>query len=272
MPELPEVEEVRRTLEPVIIGAVVLRVRLLRQDYLTPPHAPLSRLNQRTIVATHRHGKKLFCRCNDGQTLMFHLGMSGRLEGSQSHLPVPLHTHFMMDLNSGLQIRMRDPRRFGGVWYYATFEQACAEEIQGVLGVDALNLTSAHLSHWRTASGRLKARLLGQRDVAGLGNIYVDEALWMSGLSPLMPVRLISQVQIVRLVQAIHRVLEKSLSAGGTTLRDYRNAAGQPGGFAASLRVYGRSGRPCFRCGGNLKMLVVAGRTTVFCRHCQKFR
>lgn len=272
MPELPEVEEVRRTLEPVVIGAVVVRVRLVRRDYLTPPRAPLVRLKGRTIVATHRHGKKLFCRCDDGQTLMFHLGMSGRLESFPSHLPLPPHTHFIIDLNSGLQIRMRDPRRFGGVWYYPSFEKACAEEIQGVLGVDALHLTAAHFNHWSTAHGRLKARLLGQRDVAGLGNIYVDEALWLCGLSPLTLVRRLSPQHIEQLVKAIHLVLNKSLSAGGTTLRDYRNAAGQPGGFAASLQVYGRGGRPCFRCGDNLKMLVVAGRTTVYCRHCQKSR
>ena len=272
MPELPEVQEVRRTLEPVVIGAVVLRVRLLRQDYLTPPRAPLVRLNGRKVVATHRHGKKLFCCCDDGQTLMFHLGMSGRLESVPANLPVPPHTHFIIDLNSGLQIRMRDPRRFGGVWYYATFEEACAKEIQGVLGVDALSLTAGHLSHWHAARGRLKARLLGQRDVAGLGNIYVDEALWRCGLSPLIPVRRLTPAQIGGVVKAIHRVLEKSLSAGGTTLRDYRNVAGQPGGFAASLQVYGRGGRPCFRCGDTLKMLVVAGRTTVYCKRCQKSR
>lgn len=272
MPELPEVEEVRRTLAPVVVGAVVAGVRMLRRDYLTPPDAPIARLLGRQIIGTHRHGKKLFCRFDDDQTLMFHLGMSGRLESCRSNVAVPPHTHFVMELNSGLQIRMRDPRRFGGVWYYANYEQACAREINGVLGVDALVLTPKDLGHWQTARGRLKARLLGQGDVAGLGNIYVDEALWMCGLSPLIAVQRLSPARIGRLVEAIRRVLEKSLAAGGTTLRDYRNAAGQPGAFASSLQVYGRAGRPCLRCGEKLKKLVVAGRTTVYCRQCQKCR
>lgn len=270
MPELPEVEEVRRTLEPIVIGIAVQNIRLLRKDYIRTPSAPLSRLLGRKIVATFRQGKKLFCRFDDNQTLLFHLGMSGRLESFLREDPVHLHSHFIMELESGIEIRMRDPRRFGGIWYYPTFDSALSHQVIGKLGVDALELTPKHLTHWCNVRGRLKSRLLAQRDVAGLGNIYVDEALWLSSLHPLAQVDRLSKAQICRLVNAIQGVLRKSIASGGTTLRDYRNVAGQLGSFARHLNVYGRRDQPCRRCKSLLKSRIVAGRSTVFCPHCQK--
>jgi formamidopyrimidine-DNA glycosylase len=287
MPELPEVEEVRRSLEPQILGRRVNAVRLLRADVLTLPVGaraddltdPLSVLIGQRFSRTHRHGKKLFCVLESGQTLMIHLGMTGRLGVAARAVPLLTHTHLVLTLDNDTEIRFRDPRRFGGVWYYPTFEVALTTEIAGRMGPDALVLSTEHLACWRArrkgagsgrAGARLKARLLGQRDVAGLGNIYVDEALWISRLHPLQRVDRLRPPELRALVSAIHTVLQRSIRLGGTTLRDYRNAADKEGAFRGRLQVYGRAGAPCRRCARPLAAQRIAGCTTVFCAVCQK--
>jgi formamidopyrimidine-DNA glycosylase len=269
MPELPEVEEVRRTLEPHLLNVRVEGVRVLRADFVTPRGAPLERLRGARFIRTVRHGKKLFVTTADSRTLMLHLGMSGRVDCVSARTPVEKHTHVILSLAGGTEVRFRDPRRFGGIWYYGTFDGALAAETRG-MGPDALVTTPAHFAHWRGTRGRLKQRLLSQKDVAGLGNIYVDEALWMSGLHPLQLVSRIEAGKIEELVKAILAVLRHSIESGGTTLRDYRNVADQPGEFARELKAYGRGGEPCLRCGTTLKSAQIATRTTVFCPACQK--
>ncbi|HEY4330416.1 MAG TPA: bifunctional DNA-formamidopyrimidine glycosylase/DNA-(apurinic or apyrimidinic site) lyase [Phycisphaerae bacterium] len=273
MPELPEVEEVRRTLAPYLAGVAIAKVRVLRADFVTPRNAPLGKLVGRTLSRTYRHGKKLFLTEGEdsqaGQTLLIHLGMSGRVDCVPADSPVAKHTHVIISLESETDVRLRDPRRFGGLWYYPTFAEALAKETSE-MGKDALLMTADDLAHWRSGSGRLKQRLLSQRDVAGLGNIYVDEALWMSKLHPLQLVSRISAEQIGELVEAIHVVLNRSIESGGTTLRDYRNVTDQPGEFARQLQAYGRGGEPCLRCGTRLSSRQVATRTTVFCGVCQR--
>ncbi|HUO10648.1 MAG TPA: bifunctional DNA-formamidopyrimidine glycosylase/DNA-(apurinic or apyrimidinic site) lyase [Phycisphaerae bacterium] len=271
MPELPEVEEVRRSLEPHVLNVPIAAVRINRPDFITPPTAPLQDLVGRRIVSTFRHGKKLFCIAADDQTLVIHLGMSGRIDCVPSSAPLPAHTHVIFTLASGTDVRLVDPRRFGGLWHYPTSALAKRTELQN-LGKDALQLHAADLAHWRKTRGRLKQRLLSQKDVAGLGNIYVDESLWMSQLHPLQRVDRISPESIEKLVAAIHLVLERSINAGGTTLRDYRNVADQPGQFARQLQAYGHGGKPCLRCATLMSETSVAGRTTVFCRICQRRR
>ncbi len=271
MPELPEVEEVRRTLEPHLLNVPILSIEVKRADFVTPLKAPLKKLVGRRIVSTFRHGKKLFCIADDDQTLVIHLGMSGRVDCVPANTPVRIHTHVIFHLASGTDVRLRDPRRFGGLWYYPTADAARARELKN-LGKDALQLLPADLAHWQKTRGRMKQRLLSQKDVAGLGNIYVDEALWMVQLHPLQRVDRIKPDAVAKLVSAIHAVLERSISAGGTTLRDYRNVADQPGEFARQLQAYGRGGLPCLRCDTPLVSVVVAGRTTVFCPTCQRRR
>ena len=271
MPELPEVEEVRRTLEPHLLGVAVIAVQIYRPDFLTPPDAPLASLVGRRFIRTQRHGKKLFCIADDSRAILIHLGMSGRVDCVPRDTPLLKHTHIVITLASGTDVRLRDPRRFGGLWYFATAALAFAQETES-MGKDALTLQSADLFHWRTARGRLKQRLLSQRDVAGLGNIYVDEALWAARLHPLQLISRISAAQIDTLVAAIRAVLDRSIQSGGTTLRDYRNVVDQPGQFARQLQAYGRAGKPCIRCQTKLHSAVIAGRTTVFCAKCQKRR
>jgi len=269
MPELPEVEEVRRSLAPVLLGRRIRGITVNRADFVTPRRAPLQRLVGHRFVQTLRHGKKLFCILEDSQTLLIHLGMTGRIVCAPPTDLCPPHAHVLLDLDSGVQVRHCDPRRFGGLWYYPTLATALACEVHDRLGPDALAAKPADLAHWKNLRGKLKARLLSQHDLAGLGNIYVDEALWMARLHPLQLVRRITPEQIRRLVGAIRRVLGQSIAAGGTTFRDYRNVAGQPGKFARQLRAYGRAHLPCKRCGHPLARIVAAGRTTVYCRQCQ---
>lgn len=271
MPELPEVEEVRRTLEPHVLNVAIAAVQVRRPDFVIPQGAPLRKLTKHRITRTLRHGKKLFCVTDDGQTLVIHLGMSGRVDCVPTETPVPIHTHVIFQLSSGTDVRLRDPRRFGGLWYYPTFKAATATELRN-LGPDALQFSPAHLAHWRKTRGRLKQRLLSQRDVAGLGNIYVDEALWLAQLHPLQRVDRLSPDQIANLVSRVHEVLLRSITAGGTTLRDYRNVSNQPGEFARQLQAYGRAGMPCLRCGMVMKTAAIAGRTTVFCPKCQRLK
>jgi formamidopyrimidine-DNA glycosylase len=271
MPELPEVEEVRRTLEPHLLNVPVEAVRVLRRDFVTPAHAPLQKFVGNRFTRTLRHGKKLFLIAADSQTLLLHLGMSGRVDCVPRDAPLPKHTHVVLSLAGGIDVRFRDPRRFGGLWYYASIEQALAAETRS-MGPDALQVTPNHFAHWKKTRGRLKQRLLSQKDIAGLGNIYVDEALWLSRLHPQQLVARIEPKKIVELAAAILTVLRRSIESGGTTLRDYRNVANQPGNFARQLQAYGRGGEPCFRCQNALRSEQIATRTTVFCPNCQKRR
>ncbi len=269
MPELPEVEEVRRTLEPHLLNVPVEAVRVLRRDFVTPPEAPLQKLVGQRLTKTLRHGKKLFLIATDSQTLLLHLGMSGRVDCVLHSAAVPKHTHVILTLTGGTDVRFRDPRRFGGLWYYATFEQALAAQTKD-MGPDALLTTPDHFGHWKQTRGRLKQRLLSQKDIAGLGNIYVDEALWLSQLHPQQLVARIPPKKIEELAAAILAVLNHSIRSGGTTLRDYRNVSDQPGKFARELKAYGRGGKACIRCRAILRTAQIATRTTVFCPQCQK--
>jgi len=277
MPELPEVEEVRRSLDPVVVGRHVKQVRVYREDFVTAKTGAVRALEGKRFTRTRRHGKKLFLVTGDGgkspggPTLVVHLGMTGRVDCVAPGSPMLRHTHVVMTLDSGVEVRFCDPRRFGGMWYYPSEKAATDTETAG-LGPDALEVTPAHLQHWRQTRGRLKQRLLSQRDVAGLGNIYVDEALWMAHLHPLQRVSRLKHEHIEKLVAAILEVLNRSLAMGGTTLRDYRNARNEPGRFIRMLQAYGRAGEACRRCGTILKSAVVATRTTVFCPSCQRQR
>ena len=271
MPELPEVEEVRRTLEPHVLGVVITDVRVCRADFVSPRRAPLGRLTGRQISRTHRHGKKLFLIADDDQTLVLHLGMSGRVDCVSQEVLIARHTHVILSLASGREVRLRDPRRFGGLSYYASFASAQRAEAEN-LGPDALQLTAKQLGHWKSTKARIKQRLLAQRDVAGLGDIYVDEALWAARIHPQQRLDRLTPGQIQCLVEQILAVLRRSIDSGGTTLRDYRNVSDQPGRFARELKAYGRGGQPCHRCQTVLRSILIAARTTVFCPACQKRR
>jgi len=296
MPELPEVETVRRTLEARVLGRRVAAVRMARPDVVyeldeggrgparraTTAKRKQALLEGQRVGRITRHGKQLAILTPDGQGVCIHLGMSGSLcvvetgkpgnDGKPNQTSQPSkadHVHVAWDLGGGREVWFRDPRRFGGLW---TFNQEAQlhETRWGRLGPDGLVITPKQLHAGLSRTQRaLKAALLDQHLVAGLGNIYVDELLYATKLHPRKLASEITKVESGRLVRAMRRILGRAIEAGGSTLRDYVDAAGQAGGFQTQHRVYGRGGEPCRGCGKPLGTTVIAGRTTTACEGCQ---
>ena len=230
-----------------------------------------------TLTNTSRRGKQLALHCDTGRVVVIHLGMSGSLAFSPATNTKPResHTHIVWSLADVAtseavgELRFRDPRRFGKV--------RCCENLQVVentlwakVGPDALTITDDHLNAACGASARaIKAALLDQRVLAGVGNIYADESLYRAGIHPARVCKSLSHPDMVRLAASVHAVLADAVALGGTTLRDYANADGQRGDAGASLRAYGRAGQACLSCGATLRSGTIAQRTTVWCDHCQ---
>ena len=269
MPELPEVESVRRNLMDSVLGCRIESVLVVRADYLRHQALPVSQLAGRKLCSIDRHGKRLFWYFAPAACMTTHLGMSGRITLLPSSEIILAHTHLIISVEGSIHLHFSDPRRFGGIWLYASGDDAVRAHIHGRMGVDALNLRPEDLSSWRRKKTRLKAELLNQKTIAGLGNIYIDEALWMARLHPLQKVCRLSSGSRAELVRCIKQVLNASLRHGGTTLRDYRDAKANRGTFARRLAVYGKAGKPCRRCGEALRSLLVMQRSTVICQKCQ---
>lgn len=285
MPELPEVETLRRSLEPLLLGRRIHRATLLRRDVLVlpgdppggwtrsrsssnpPPVPPAALLEGEVVDVLLRRGKQLAIASKSGRTLLVHLGMTGslRLTGD----PTDTHVHARWLLDSGQTLLFRDPRRFGGLWALNSRNDLAAR--WAALGPDALSLDGPALRTRLTGSHRpIKAALLDQTCVAGVGNIYADEALFLAGIRPTRRASRLSRAEGDALAAAIGTVMHRALAAGGSTLRDYVNAVGSPGNAQAGHQVYGRAGLACLRCGGPLSDGLVAQRQTVWCRRCQK--
>lgn len=272
MPELPEVETLRRSLIPRLVGRTINTATLHRRDVLTLPQRgrvlPEHLLVGGTITEIRRRGKQMAIIAGDQRVLLVHLGMTGQVR----HARTPereKHTHATWTLDDGSHLYFRDPRRFGGLWFLRT--TVALEERWSELGPDALTVVGEAISVTAANSRRaIKAVLLDQAVLAGVGNIYADEALFESGVSPRRLATRIRPEEFDRLAVAIRGVLERAIKAKGSTLRDYRDAAGQAGEAQAGHRVYGRAGMPCLACGTVLSRLTLAQRTTVMCRRCQK--
>ena len=265
MPELPEVETVVRTLRPLLAGRTILRADLLRPDILTPSSLDLAAvLIGQTVLNVERRGKKILIRIASGPTLYIHLGMTGRLTIEQPSAPLLPHTHLLVDFESG-QMRFRDPRRFGGVWWL--IDGAVADE---GMGPEPLSLRPARLAQLLSRTRRpIKSALLDQTLIAGLGNIYADEALFAARIHPLTPAGDLSRDQITRLNRSIKGILRRAIASRGSSLRDYVDANGQSGGFQKLHRVYAREDRPCLACQAPIQRIIVGGRSTHFCPACQ---
>ncbi len=274
MPELPEVESLRRGLETSLRGAHVVRVDVRRPDVVRGAATPRSLLQGRHIGALLRHGKQMAmmpagtarpCVC-------IHLGMSGTLVVHPTAGPPLPHTHVIWYLHDGRAVHFRDPRRFGGIWTYPTRKRLQVDRWD-VLGPDALAVDAGTL-HQRLATTRraVKAALLDQQCIAGLGNIYVDELLFRCRLHPLTPGNALRPADAVLLVDEMRDLLRSAVRAGGSTFRDHRDASGRPGRFQNGHQVYGRSGQPCRCCQRPLHNMLVAARTSVYCSRCQRQR
>lgn len=275
MPELPEVETVRLGLAPVL-GVPIARVRVARRNVVRD-HAeqrrgrldPRALLEHDTVARTLRRGKQLALVGTGGRVVLVHLGMSGQVLVLEAGAKVAGgHAHVVWSLDDGRRIVFRDPRRFGGIWLLP--DQAALDARWDALGVDGLSITGEDLRRSLGASRRaVKNALLDQSGVAGVGNIYADEALFEAGIDPRRPCDMITPGEWAKLGDAIRAVLSAGIRAGGSTLRDYRRPDGTPGSGVGGHRVYGRGGQPCVRCGRPLAKALLAQRTTVWCEHCQ---
>ena len=270
MPELPEVQTVVDTLRRALAeGRTVQVVSHLRQDMLHRCDADFpQKLAGRSIDDVSRRGKRIILRLDDGNRFYVHLGMTGRLTVDLPAASPRPHTHLVVRLLDGREIRFVDPRRFGAiVWLGA--DQADDSR----LGPEPLSIRVADLAGRLARTRRaVKSALLDQRLIAGIGNIYADEALFAAGIHPSARANRLTDDQVQILVRAIKQVLRRAIRHGGSTLRDYVDANGAGGRFQLLHRVYDRQGEPCARCGAAIRRFVLGGRSTHFCPSCQKRR
>ncbi|WP_170575261.1 bifunctional DNA-formamidopyrimidine glycosylase/DNA-(apurinic or apyrimidinic site) lyase [Ruegeria atlantica] len=283
MPELPEVETVRRGLTPAMEGVVIERADVNRPDLRWPfPERMAERLTGQRIDGLRRRSKYILADLSSGETLLIHLGMSGRITVSGDPLgqfahehPMPeKHDHVVFHMANGARVTFNDPRRFGAMDLLAT---ATAErhKLLAVLGPEPLG-NDFHEQHLIDAfKGRntpVKSALLDQGIVAGLGNIYVCEALYRAGVSPRRKAGQISATRVAALVPIIRQVLQEAIEAGGSSLRDFRQADGELGYFQHSFDVYGREGKACRTegCDASIRRITQSGRSSFYCAQCQR--
>lgn len=269
MPELPEVETVVVTLRPKAVGKVIAEVIIYRQDIITPIDTDLpTLLRSKSIQSIDRRGKRIIFTLTDGNRFYIHLGMTGRLVSEATDVPLKKHTHLILRLSGAPEeLRFIDPRRFGGVWWLGS--NVLADER---MGPEPLKLSNKALSELLSKTKRaIKVALLDQTLIAGLGNIYVDEALHAARIHPLTPANSLNDVQIALLNKSIKRVLGKAIRSRGSSLRDYVDADGNRGGFQKLHRVYDRMGERCRSCKReSIARITLGGRSTHYCPACQR--
>ncbi|MGB1586819.1 MAG: bifunctional DNA-formamidopyrimidine glycosylase/DNA-(apurinic or apyrimidinic site) lyase [Thermoplasmatota archaeon] len=267
MPELPEVEIIRRGLEARLKGQTILHAVRSGVPLRKPSALPLTALEGQTILGLRRHAKVMFWDLSGG-TLVAHLGMTGKflINPDQD----PNHTHLSLDFEDGTYVTFSDPRRFGWLSLHALDDPP---QDAGHYGLDCLDplFDANHLAGLlRTSRAPLKAFLLDQTKIAGLGNIYACEALWRAGLSPRRKACNTPRAKVPLLRDAMVAVLEDSLAAGGTSFNDYVDSIGQKGSFLFNVAVFQRAGQPCPRCGQEVRRIVQSGRSTFYCPGCQR--
>ena len=271
MPELPEVETVARDLRALLVGRALVGVRRsrkpLRQSW---SRAWEAKLIGRRVAAIQRRGKWLLLNLDNGAYLMVHLGMSGQFTVVGPNVPPDKHTHFVFSLDNTDELRFRDPRRFGSVTYFP--ERAAWERfLSGRLGPEPWDLEQAqfHESLERTRRP-VKAVLLDQTVIAGVGNIYADEACFAARIDPRRTGNAVRPSEAERLLSSVRDVLTRAIESRGSSIRDYVGGDGERGGFQDEFAVYGRTGEPCVNCGRPIRSLRLAGRSTHYCPRCQK--
>ena len=291
MPELPEVEVTRRRIAPVLVGRTLRSVRTTAPSYffITPPLRLKRALAGRTVKDLTRRGKYLLAEIDDGGRLLLHLGMTGQLFSSnvasvrllsataraslapdeQLRFEPDVHTHLRLSFaDDGPDVFFRDVRKFGKVQLLAAGEPC---ERLSKLGPDALELADGAL--FEAARGRsvaIKSLLLDQAVIAGAGNIYADEALFLAGVRPRRPARKVTRAECARIVAGLKRVLLRSIETGGSSISDYVAPDGSDGAYQDERRVYAREGEGCSRCGGRIQRVVIGQRSAHYCAGCQK--
>lgn len=271
MPELPEVETTVRGLAPVLLGQRIDQLILSRPDLRRPfPVDLVQNMTGATVTSLSRRAKYGLIGTDRGDTMIFHLGMSGRWRiDAQSEL---LHDHLRLKTGAGQWLALNDPRRFGSVDLVAGDPETAYPPF-AAMGPEPLSAAFDARTLSAAISGRaapIKSLLLDQRIVAGLGNIYVCEALFISGIAPTRPGGRIAKMRLSALVDAIRGVLDAAIQAGGSSLRDFVHPDGQLGYFSHAWRVYGREGQACHSCASPIGRIVQSGRSTFFCPCCQR--
>jgi len=283
MPELPEVETVMRGLSPAMQGAVIARADVNRPDLRWPfPDRMAERLTGQQVMQLRRRSKYILADLASGESLLIHLGMSGRMlvsgdplgQFTHDHPAAEKHDHVVFHMNNGARITFNDPRRFGAMDLLDT-ATAAEHKLLAVLGPEPLgnDFHEAHLiAAFAGKNTPIKSALLDQRIIAGLGNIYVCEALYRAGIHPARKAGRISNPRIAALVPIIREVLRDAIRAGGSSLRDFKQADGELGYFQHSFDVYGREGEACRKpdCGHIVKRIVQSGRSSFYCSQCQR--
>lgn len=291
MPELPEVEVTRRRIAPLLVGRTVARVRTTRPSYffLTPPRTLARRLAGRRVTALERHGKYLLLSLDDGSRVMLHLGMTGQLFGAgassvrllkatgrgvlapdqQPAFTPDEHTHLCLAFDDGgPEVLFRDARKFGKVLYLPAGR---SDPRLDKLGPDALGVDGALLfDAARTRRVPVKTLLLDQSVLAGVGNIYADEALFLAGVRPTRRANRVPRASYDRIASAIRSVLFRSIDTGGSSISDYVQPDGSDGAYQDERRVYAREGEPCLACGAAIRRVVIGQRSSCFCPACQR--
>lgn len=274
MPELPEVEVLRRSLEPRLVGRRIERVESRNVSLREPLDGPALRraLAGRRILAVRRRAKYLLIDVEGGSTLLVHLGMSGRLTLAPDETARESHEHLALRLDGGERLRLRDPRRFGLAVAVASEGLEEDPRLAG-LGPEPLAADFGPQSLREAAAGRrgpVKTFLMNGAVVVGVGNIYASEALFRARVHPGRTVDRLRSAQWERLAAAVVATLRQAIAEGGTTLNDFADGAGNPGEFQVSLAVYGREGEPCPRCAATIRRLVQGGRSSFYCPRCQR--
>lgn len=270
MPELPEVETVRRGLAPHLIGKSLqgARVRQPRLRWAVPADLD-QRLRGRRILDLARRGKYLLIQLDRGW-LIVHLGMSGSLRLTPAAEPAGPHDHLDLLLEGGFALRLRDPRRFGAVLWS---DAPLTHPLLARLGIEPLEPGFDGAWLYRASRNRrtpIKTLIMDAHLVVGVGNIYANEALFRAGIHPLCPAGKLSRPRCQRLAEAIQATLSAAIEAGGSSLRDFVDGHGNPGYFQQTYAVYGRAGEPCRQCGHPIRMTRLGGRATYFCPACQR--
>ncbi|SFJ62099.1 bifunctional DNA-formamidopyrimidine glycosylase/DNA-(apurinic or apyrimidinic site) lyase [Celeribacter neptunius] len=283
MPELPEVETVRRGLEPSMAGGRIARAEVNRPDLRWPfPERMAERLTGAEVLRLRRRSKYILADLDTSETLLIHLGMSGRMTVSgdplgqfvHDHPAAQKHDHVVFHMENGARVTFNDPRRFGAMDLMATGTEE-THPLLAKLGPEPLGngFSEDHLvAALKSRNTPIKTALLDQHVVAGLGNIYVCEVLFRAGIHPARKAARISEARIAALVPIIRAVLAEAIEAGGSSLKDFRQADGELGYFQHSFRVYGREGDPCVTpdCASVVKRITQSGRSSFFCPSCQR--
>jgi len=272
MPELPEVETLKRTLTPLVLNKRLLELRFLRKDLRFPiPSLKLRKglLNQ-TVSQLTRKGKYILIHVPDG-ALLIHLGMSGRVTQTSSMKPTKKHTHAVFKFEPDLYLHYIDPRRFGCLLWVPKGQ---GHPLLNGLGPDPLDqeITATEMKSVakKCSKASIKSFIMNAKHISGVGNIYACEALFAARVYPKKPARKINATQWTLILSALRDILKKSVAAGGTTLRDFYSIDGNQGYYKLSLAVYGKENKPCLVCAEPIKRIVQSARSTFYCRVCQK--